>query len=292
MGDARPMRSSPPVPKKRFGQHFLVSPTVLSGILRLAELAPDDTILEIGAGTGVLTEALAARVRRVVALELDRDLLAPLRQRFDQTPQVEIIQADALSFDFGSVADTMVVVANLPYATAVPILTRLLELRDRLRLLVVMLQREVADRLSASPGTKAYGSLTLMVQWHAVVQKGFLVPPSAFSPRPKVMSAVVKLTPRATPPEAVCDEAFLFQVIRAAFGQRRKTLVNALAAGLQPWLTPHIARMTLQALGIDATRRGETLTLREFARLADALYISSPFALPPHPHLPPPGGKG
>ncbi|MGH8057735.1 MAG: 16S rRNA (adenine(1518)-N(6)/adenine(1519)-N(6))-dimethyltransferase RsmA, partial [Candidatus Entotheonellia bacterium] len=173
------MRSSPPVPKKRFGQHFLVSPTVLSGILRLAELTRDDTVLEIGAGTGVLTEALAARVPRVVALELDRDLLAPLRQRFDRTPQVEIIEADALSFDFGSVADKMVVVANLPYATAVPILTRLLELRDRLRLLVVMLQREVAERFSASPGTKAYGSLTHMVQWHAVVKKGFLVPPSA-----------------------------------------------------------------------------------------------------------------
>jgi 16S rRNA (adenine1518-N6/adenine1519-N6)-dimethyltransferase len=272
MHNAEDMQPSPPRPKKRFGQHFLVSTTVLSGILRLAEISDEDTVLEIGAGTGVLTEALAARARRVIALELDRDLIDPLRQRFADRPHVEVVQADALQFDFERLPGPFSVVANLPYNTAVPILMRLLQLGPRLRLAVVMLQREVADRLCAGPGTKAYGSLSLIVQWYALVHKGFQVPPSAFSPRPKVMSAAVKLLPRATPPVAVRDQAFLFQVIRAAFAQRRKILANALAAAFHPRLTPQLARTTLAQLGIDPNRRGETFSLTEFARLTDALW--------------------
>ena len=138
-----------PRPKKRFGQHFLVSPTILAGILRLAELAPDDVVVEIGAGTGTLTEALASRVGRLLALELDRDLIAPLRQRFADRPQVEIVHADALTFDFDQLPAPIKAVANLPYGTAVAILTRLLSQRSRLRCAVIMLQREVAERLYA-----------------------------------------------------------------------------------------------------------------------------------------------
>ncbi|MBI3330456.1 MAG: ribosomal RNA small subunit methyltransferase A [Nitrospinae bacterium] len=265
------MRPPSARPKKRFGQHFLVSPTVLSGILRLAELGPADTVLEIGAGTGVLTEALAARARRVLALELDRDLISPLRQRFADRPHVEIIHADALDFDLNSLDEAVKIVANLPYGTAVPILMRLLGAGSRWRVAVVMLQREVADRLRASPGTKAYGALTLTAQWQAVIAKGFNVPPSAFSPRPTVMSTLVKVTPRATPPVSVHNEALLWKVVRAAFAQRRKMLVNALAAGFQPWLTAGTLRDTLTQVGIEASRRGETLGLAEFARLADAI---------------------
>ncbi len=213
-----------PRPKKRFGQHFLVSPTILAGILRLAELAPDDVVVEIGAGTGTLTEALARTVGRLWALELDRDLIPSLRQRFADRPQVEIVHADALTFDFAQLPTPIKAVANLPYGTAVAILTRLLRQRSRLRCAVIMLQREVAERLYASPGTKAYGSLTLLTQWYATVDKGFHVPPAAFSPPPKVMSTVVRVTPRPTPPVAVQDEACLFRIIHAAFAQRRKTL--------------------------------------------------------------------
>ena len=154
MRKSNDLRAAPLRPKKRFGQHFLRSPTVLSGILRLAELSSDDTVLEVGAGTGVLTEALAARARRVLALELDRDLIASLRQRFAHRPHVEVIHADALRFDLHSLDDAVKVIANLPYGTAVPILLRLLEMAPGMRLAVVMVQREIADRLCASPGTK------------------------------------------------------------------------------------------------------------------------------------------
>ena len=259
-----------PRAKKRFGQHFLVSPTILAGILRLAELSPDDVVVEIGAGTGTLTEALAGRVRRLVALELDRDLIALLRQRFAESPQVEILHADALTFDFDQLPTPIKAVANLPYGTAVAILTRLLGRRSRLRCAVIMLQREVAERLYARPGTKAYGSLTVLTQWYAAVDKGFHVPPSAFSPPPKVMSTVVRLIPHPTPPVAVQDEACLFGIVQAAFARRRKTLTNALRH-VWPSIDPAILRRILDHCGIAPNRRGETLSLDEFARLSDAL---------------------
>jgi 16S rRNA (adenine1518-N6/adenine1519-N6)-dimethyltransferase len=257
-------------PKKRFGQHYLISPTVLSGILRLAEVTSDDVVVEIGAGTGNLTDALAGRAGRLLALELDRDLIGPLRQRFADRPHVDIIHTDALTFDFGQLPPAIKVVANLPYGTAVPILTRLFILRSRLRCAVTMLQREVAERLYAKAGTKAYGSLTLMTQWYVSVEKGFHVPPSAFSPPPKVMSTVVRMIPHHTPPAVVQDEAWLFRIIQAAFAQRRKMLVNALRHEFPP-VDPHALRQLLAGNSIAPTRRGETLTLDEFARLSTAL---------------------
>jgi 16S rRNA (adenine1518-N6/adenine1519-N6)-dimethyltransferase len=257
-------------PKKRFGQHFLISPTVLSGILRLAELTPEDAVVEIGAGTGILTDALASRSGRLFALELDRDLIGPLRQRFADRPHVDIIHADALTFDFDQLPSPIKVVANLPYGTAVPILTRLLTWRSRMRCGVTMLQREVAERLYAKAGTKAYGSLTLVTQWYATVEKGFNVPPSAFSPPPKVMSTVVRIIPRPTPPVAVQDEAWLFRIIQAAFAQRRKMLSNALRHEFPPVDPPHLRQIIMDS-GIAPTRRGETLTLDEFARVGEAL---------------------
>jgi 16S rRNA (adenine1518-N6/adenine1519-N6)-dimethyltransferase len=256
-------------PKKRFSQHFLVSPTILDGILRLAELTPEDVVVEIGAGTGTLTDALAGRVERLMALELDRDLITPLRQRFADRPHVEIMHADALAFDWDQLPAPIKVVANLPYGTAVAILLRLLKQRSRLRCAVIMLQREVAQRLYARPGTKAYGSLTLLTQWYASVDKGFHVPPSAFSPRPKVMSTVVRIIPRPAPPVPAQDEANLFRIIHAAFAQRRKTLANALRHAF-PSIDPGILRQTLESSAIAPSRRGETLTLEEFVRLSNA----------------------
>ena len=258
-------------PKKRFGQHFIVSPSVVSGLLRLAELTSEDRVVEIGAGTGALTVALAARARQVLALEVDRDLIGPLQQRFVGQPQVQIMHADALRFDFTQLQEPCKVVANLPYGTATAILMRLLEPSSPVQLAVVMLQREVAARLCAAPGTKAYGSLTLMAQWYATVTKGFNVPPAAFSPAPKVMSTVVKIIPHSEPPLAVSDEALLFRVIRGAFAQRRKTLLNALAAALRPQIDVPLLTCALRTAGVEVQRRGETLTLAEFARLADAV---------------------
>lgn len=263
-----------PRPKKRFGQHFLVSPSVLSGILRLAELTPEDIVVEIGPGTGALTTALAGRVGQVLALEVDRDLIPPLQHRFAGQPHVQILHVDALRFDFRQREEPYKVVANLPYGTATAILMRLLERPTPVQLAVVMLQREVAARLSATPGTKAYGSLTLMAQWYAAISKGFNVPPAAFSPAPRVMSTVVKIIPRPAAPCIVRDEALLFQVIRGAFAQRRKTLLNALAAAFRPHLEPPRLAQALKTAGIDPQRRGETLTLTEFAGLADALTVA------------------
>jgi len=265
-----------PRPKKRFGQHFLVSPHILASILRLAELDPDDVVLEIGAGTGILTEALASKVGRLLALELDRDLIAPLRQRFADRPQIDIVHADALTFDFDQLPAPVKVVANLPFGSAVAILTRLLIQHSRWRCAVVMLQREVAERLYARPSTKAYGSLTLLVQWYATVEKGFHVPPSAFSPPPKVRSTVVRIITRPTPPVAVQDEGWLFLIIHAAFAHRRKTLTNVLRHAF-PSLDPALLRHTLENSGIAPSRRGETLTLEEFARLSDALWPIMPW---------------
>jgi 16S rRNA (adenine1518-N6/adenine1519-N6)-dimethyltransferase len=269
MSDVTP--HSHPYPKKRFGQHFLVSPTILSGIIRLAELTREDVVLEIGAGTGTLTEALADRARRVIALELDRELIVPLRRRFATRPGVEIVQADALSFDWNTLPHPIKVVANLPYGTAVPILLRLLAQRSRLQAATVMVQREVADRLCALPGTKAYGSLTLQTQWYAQAHKGFNVPPSAFSPPPKVRSTVVKMLPRPGPPVPVSDETLLFRVIRAAFAQRRKTLANALRHEFTS-IEPDTLRHLLDQTGIAPNRRGETLTLQEFTQLTEAIH--------------------
>lgn len=281
-GDAQRRKRSPqdasqaasPRPKKRFGQHFLVSPSVLSGILRLAELTPEDIVVEIGPGTGTLTTALAGRVRQVLALEVDQDLIPPLQHRFAGQPHVQILHVDALRFDFRQREKPYKVVANLPYGTATAMLMRLLERPTPLQLAVVMLQREVAARLSATPGTKAYGSLTLMAQWYAAISKGFNVPPAAFSPAPKVMSTVVKIIPRPVPPIIVRDEVLLFQVIRGAFAQRRKTLLNALAAAFRPQLEPALLAHALKTAAVDPQRRGETLTLTEFAALADALSVA------------------
>jgi 16S rRNA (adenine1518-N6/adenine1519-N6)-dimethyltransferase len=183
---------------------------------------------------------------------------------------VEIIHADALTFDLEQLPRPVKVVANLPYGTAVAILTRILTLRTGLRCAVVMVQREVAERLYALPGTKAYGSLTLLAHWYATVEKGFNVPPSAFSPAPKVNSTVVKIIPRPVPPVTVADEALLFRVIRAAFAQRRKMLVNALRHEFRP-IDSAVLRQVLEQIGIAATRRGETLTITEFAHLSDAI---------------------
>lgn len=252
--------------RRAFGQHFLADAHVAGRIIRLAALQPGEAVVEIGPGRGALTIPLATRAGRVIAIERDRMLYDALRPVVADFPTVDLRCDDALTYPYATIDRPFKVVANLPYAVAVPLLFRLLEHRRQIPLMVLMLQREVAARLAAGPGSKAYGSLSIAVQYAADVRLAFTVPPGAFRPPPRVDSAVVTVTPRATPRVQVQDEARFFALVRAAFAQRRKTVLNALRAYDETarW------RATFAATGIDPTRRAETLNIEEFARLDEA----------------------
>jgi len=257
-----------PRAKKRYGQHFL-EPAWADKLVEAIAPAVDDRFVEIGPGPGVLTLRLASRVARLTAIEVDRDLVASLAPRVP--PNVTLIEADFLEFDLGSLADDRPfrVVGNLPYNVSSPILFKILQAhRTRRGILdaTLMLQREVADRLTASAGTADYGVLSILIQMHADVRRVLALPPGAFRPAPKVRSAVVSLRFRS-PSVTVTDERGLEAMVRMMFMQRRKTLVNALSAyaafrRVEP-------RRALEAAGIDPRRRPETLQLTELARLAD-----------------------
>ncbi|MDI3279826.1 MAG: 16S rRNA (adenine(1518)-N(6)/adenine(1519)-N(6))-dimethyltransferase RsmA [Bacillota bacterium] len=263
-------------PKKRFGQNFLVDEQVLKAIVEASSLHQDEPVLEIGAGLGVLTCALAETGARVVAVEKDRELLPFLRRAVAPYPNVRLAEGDILDLDLrglwtpAELAQGFKVVANLPYYIATAVLSRLLEADLPWRAMVVMVQEEVADRLLAGPGGKEYGYLSVFVQYYAHVEKIRRVPPAAFYPAPAVYSALVRLTPRRPPAVAVRDPAFFFAVVRGAFAQRRKTVLNSLAAALGRDKA-EVAE-ALRRVGINPTRRGETLSLQELAGLAEVLW--------------------
>jgi 16S rRNA (adenine1518-N6/adenine1519-N6)-dimethyltransferase len=261
---------------RALGQHFLRDDDVARRIVELARPTSRDLVLEIGPGHGALTEALAAAGGRLIALELDGDLAARLRQRFAGAGQVEILEADAAAFDYGALPrlkpdpdGRVLVVGNLPYSVGTPILAALLAAGSAISEMVLMLQKEVAERVAALPGGKTYGSLSVLSQMASEARLAFAVSPGAFRPPPQVDSAVLHLRVRSAPPVPVPDPARFHTVVRAAFAQRRKSLSNALAAGLR--LSTARARAALTAAGIDPMRRAETLTLAEFARLAEAV---------------------
>ncbi len=263
-------------PRRRFGQNFLVDGNTLAKIVAAGHVQPGDCVLEIGAGLGVLTLALAEAVTlsgRVAALEIDRDLLPALAETVGLLPQVEIVPGDAMALDwpvflaaqFGS--QPLRAVANIPYNITSPLLATLLE-QKRFACIVLLVQKEVAARLSAKAGTADYGALSVFAQFHAQVETVGIVSRRVFYPPPDVDSAIVRLTPYAALPVAVSDEALFFAVVRAAFGQRRKALLNALSGDPALGWTREQASAALDAAGIDPGRRGETLTQAEFARLA------------------------
>lgn len=262
-------------PSRRAGQCFLVDPAVLGRIVAAARIVPGEPILEIGAGTGTLTEALAAAGARVTALERDRRLAALLRARGFPAGDVVVVEADALTFDLAgwlaAVGGSAKVVANIPYQITSPLLLRLLDLASELAVVVLLIQREVAARLVAQPGSKAYGALTLACHYRAEVEVVAEVPRTAFHPAPAVQSAVVRLTPLDRPRVSVPDGALLFAVIRAAFGQRRKTLRNALLGARPLRLRPPQLDAALASAAIDGRVRGEALSLEEYGRLATCL---------------------
>ncbi|MBI1987368.1 MAG: ribosomal RNA small subunit methyltransferase A [Nitrospinae bacterium] len=255
--------------KKGLGQHFLVVPGVVRGIVRLAALTREDTVLEVGPGLGILTIALAEAAGKVIALEKDEKLYGVLQERLASYPHVEPVWADALFFDYASLEPGTKVVSNLPYSIANPLLFRFLEQRGRITEMVLMFQKEVADRLMAPPGGKEYGPLSLAVQLYCRVEKGFKVPPSAFWPRPKVDSMVVRITLSAMPRVELASEGLFSQIVRASFAQRRKTLLNNLKRANLLRGDPRIWEEVCHQVGIDTTRRGETLSLEEFAALSN-----------------------
>lgn len=261
-----------PRPRKALGQNFLTDQNIIRKILAAARLQPTDQVLEVGPGRGALTALLAEQVNRLVAVEFDRDLAALLRRQYQANPKVLIHEQDVLQADFAALLGTGVykVVANLPYNISTPVLFRFLEERQRFSRLVVMLQKEVGERLAAAPDCSEYGVLTVLFRQWFDVRREFLVPPGCFFPAPKVDSVVISLVPLADSRVAVGDQALFEQVVRAAFAMRRKTLWNCLkSAAIADDLSTLEA--ALLATGIDARRRGETLSLDEFAALSRAL---------------------
>lgn len=261
--------------KKQLGQNFLVDEHILNRIVEAADIAPFDGVFEIGPGAGVVTRELAERARLVLAVEKDRALTPILQSSLEGTNNVKILYNDVLEVDLVKLwdefadCDRVSVVANLPYYVTTPILFHLLESGVRLHHIVVMVQREVAERLVAAPGKKDYGALTVAVQYYAEVDKIQRVAPGCFVPPPNVESEVVRLRIRPRPPVDVSNPRLFFRVVRAAFAMRRKTLVNNLAHSFG--LQKSVCEDLLRRCGIDPMRRGETLDLGEFAAITNVL---------------------
>jgi len=264
--------------RRALGQHFLRDPGVARRIVDLVSPTARDAAIEIGPGEGALTAMLAAEAGRVVALEVDAALVARLRARFGVAPHVEILASDARAHDYSGLdalrpdpGGRVLVIGNLPYSVGKPILAALVDAGPAVAArapmeMALMLQREVAERVAAAPGSKVYGSLSVLTQVACDVRLAFAVPPGAFRPPPQVDSAVLHLRVRAEPPVPVDDPAGFRRVVLAAFGQRRKSLANALSAGLG--IAVERARGLAAAAGVDPARRAETLSLAEFARVA------------------------
>ena len=253
--------------QKKLGQHFLVDETVVRRIAESLELKPDVPVLEIGPGIGTLTQFLAMTGARVTAVELDRRCIEIMGTTLKAYDNIRIVQGDVLTLDFAELmgAGPFQIAGNLPYYITTPIVMKILEGHVPAEKMVFMVQKEVADRMVSGPGTKDYGALSVAVQYHTEAVKLFEVPSTAFMPPPAVDSAVILCTKRAQPPVDIPSEKLFFRVVRAAFGQRRKTLANALQGG---GFSREDVTAMLQQTGIKGERRGETLSLDEFAALS------------------------
>lgn len=263
--------------QKKYGQNFLVDSHVLEKIVASAGITQEDCVLEIGPGIGTMTQYLAEKAREVIAVEIDKNLIPVLKDTLSDYSNVTILHEDILKVDIKGLADTenggraIKVVANLPYYITTPIIMGLFESGVPLKSITVMVQKEVADRMQVGPGTKDYGALSLAVQYYAKPEIVAQVGPNCFIPKPNVGSAVIRLTRYEEPPVRVRDEKFMFRLIRAAFNQRRKTLVNSLCnAGIEGVNKEDIVN-ALDEMKISWTVRGEALTLEQFGQLSDIL---------------------
>lgn len=263
--------------QKKFGQNFLIDPHVLDKIIVAAEITKDDFVLEIGPGIGTLTQYLAEAAREVVAVEIDSSLIPILEDTLSSYDNVSVINEDVLKVDLKKLAEErnggkpIKVVANLPYYITTPIIMGLFESHVPLKSLTVMVQKEVALRMQAGPGTKDYGALSLAVQYYADPYLAANVPPNCFMPRPNVGSAVIRLTRFEETPVKVKDEALLFRLIRASFNQRRKTLQNGLVNSPELHFSKEQVAAAIETLGVSPSIRGEALMLEQFAALCNAL---------------------
>ena len=261
--------------KKKFGQNFLIDPNVLDKIVNAAGITKDDFVLEIGPGIGTMTQYLAAAAGKVFAVEIDKALIPILGDTLKDFPNVQVINEDILKVDIKKLAEEhnngkpIKVVANLPYYITTPIIMGLFESGVPVDSITVMVQKEVAERMQVGPGTKDYGALSLAVQYYAEPYIVANVPPNCFMPRPKVGSAVIRLTRHEKPPVEVKDEKLMFRLIRASFNQRRKTLANGLNNSSELSFTKEEIQQTIEACGFPPGVRGEALTLEDFARLAN-----------------------
>ena len=263
--------------QKKFGQNFLIDPRVLDKIIDAAEITEDDMVLEIGPGIGTMTQYLAEHAREVVSVEIDKNLIPILEDTLSAYENVTVINEEILKVDIRKLADErnhgnpIKVVANLPYYITTPIIMGLFESHVPIDSITIMVQKEVADRMQVGPGTKDYGALSLAVQYYAKPKIVVNVPPSCFMPQPKVGSAVIRLTRHEKPPVDVENEKLMFQIIRASFNQRRKTLAN----GLNNFPAIHLSKEQIQScieeLGVPVTVRGEALTLEQFAQLSNII---------------------
>ena len=261
------------IPRKKWGQHFLADKNILKKVIKTAEIEKEDVVLEVGPGLGGMTQALAHEAKKVIAVEIDARLAEILRNKLADTPNVEIIRSDILKFDvrkhLGSGKRPVKVVANLPYQISTPLLFHFIESRDLFSALILMLQKEVAERMVAPPGGKTYGPLSVLVQSVADVSICFTIKPSAFFPPPEVESAVIRLSWKERPMIAPEQEDWFRLVVKGCLGYRRKTLANALKHSDLP--LPENLKERLEEVGIDPRRRPETLSVQEFVGLASVL---------------------
>lgn len=261
--------------QKKYGQNFLIDTHVLEKIITAAQITKEDCVVEIGPGIGTMTQYLAESAGRVIAVEIDKNLIPILEDTLSAYDNVEVINEDILKVDINQLAlkknggRPIKVVANLPYYITTPIIMGLFESHVPMESITVMVQKEVADRMQVGPGTKDYGALSLAVQYYAKPEIVANVPPNCFIPRPNVGSAVIRLTRYSEPPVNTEDEKFMFSLIRASFNQRRKTLVNSLGNGLG--LSKDRVKEVLAQMGLSETIRGEALTLEQFAQLSNLL---------------------
>lgn len=261
--------------QKKLGQNFLIDSHVLDKIIKASGITKEDCVLEIGPGIGTMTQYLAEQARHVVAVEIDKNLIPILEETLKGYDNITIINKDILKTDIHELVDTynqgipIKVAANLPYYITTPIIMELFESQVPIDNLTVMVQKEVADRMQAKPGTKDYGALSLAVQYYAAPYIAANVPPNCFIPRPNVGSAVIRLTRHQTPPVEVSEPRLMFALIRASFNQRRKTLQNSLNNSSEIPFSKEFIAAAIESLGLPAAVRGEKLSLEEFARLSN-----------------------
>ncbi|WP_407390648.1 16S rRNA (adenine(1518)-N(6)/adenine(1519)-N(6))-dimethyltransferase RsmA [Carnobacterium jeotgali] len=265
--------------KKSLGQNFIVDPNILSNIVAASDIDKNTNVIEVGPGIGALTEHLARASKEVIAFEIDNRLLPVLADTLSPYDNISVVHSDVLKVNLQEslpemidLDEPLVVVANLPYYITTPIIMHFLETPVRIDGLTIMMQKEVAERITAAPGSKAYGSLSIAIQYYMEAEVAFIVPKTVFIPQPNVDSAIIKLTRRATPSVTVNNEKSFFALVRSAFVQRRKTLWNNLLIryGKEDETREKLTQ-ALEAANIDPKRRGETLSLAEFALLSDAI---------------------